>query len=93
MSAATPVVGAGDFNAESGTAPIKAMLDAGLRDAWTECGQGDGFTYPAAAPVKRIDYLFLSQGLRCSNAQVLDSTASDHRPLLVTLEDVGWDGK
>jgi endonuclease/exonuclease/phosphatase family metal-dependent hydrolase len=93
MSAATPVVVGGDFNAEPGSAPIKAMLDAGLRDAWTECGQGDGFTYPTAAPVKRIDYLFLSQGLRCSSAQVLDSTASDHRPLLVTLEDVGWDGK
>lgn len=90
MAPETPVVVGGDFNAEPGTPTIKRMLDAGLRDAWTECGQGDGLTFPAAAPVKRIDYLFLSEGLRCSSARVLESDASDHKPLLVTLEGVGW---
>jgi endonuclease/exonuclease/phosphatase family metal-dependent hydrolase len=90
MSPQTPVVVGGDFNAEPVSATIARMRDAGLRDAWTECGQGDGFTFPASAPVKRIDYLFLSEGLRCSAAQVIDSQASDHRPLLVTLEGVGW---
>jgi endonuclease/exonuclease/phosphatase family metal-dependent hydrolase len=90
MSPETPVVVGGDFNAEPGSAPIKLMLDAGLRDAWGECGQGDGFTFPSTAPVKRIDYLFLSDGLTCSAAQVIDSVASDHRPLLVTVQGVGW---
>ncbi len=90
MSPGTPVVVGGDFNAEPGSAPIQLMLDAGLRDAWAECGQGDGFTFASTAPVKRIDYLFLSEGLTCSNAQVIDSVASDHKPLLVTVEGVGW---
>ena len=90
MAPETPVVVGGDFNAEPGSGPIKRMLDEGLRDAWVECGQGDGFTFPSTAPVKRIDYLFLSGQLTCSSAQVIDSLASDHRPLLVTVEGVGW---
>jgi endonuclease/exonuclease/phosphatase family metal-dependent hydrolase len=64
-------------------APLAA---AGLRDAWTECGSGDGFTYPADTPVKRIDYLFLSGSLHCARAEVIDAQISDHRPLLVTLK-------
>ena len=53
---------------------------------WTSCGAGEGLTYPSDTPTKRIDYLFLTPGLRCTNAQVLDSRVSDHRPLLVTIK-------
>ena len=83
-----PIVVGGDFNATPDSAVVKNLLAFGLRDAWTECGQGDGFTFPASAPTKRIDYLFLSQAVRCTSARVLDSTISDHRPLLVTVERV-----
>jgi endonuclease/exonuclease/phosphatase family metal-dependent hydrolase len=89
LSEYTPVVVGGDFNAEPGSAVIQKMRDAGFRDAWTECGQGDGFTYPADRPAKRIDYLFLSNPLRCTSATVVDTQVSDHRPLLVTLADRG----
>jgi endonuclease/exonuclease/phosphatase family metal-dependent hydrolase len=85
----TPVIVGGDFNAEPTSDVIKRMRDAGLRDAWTECGQGDGFTYPADKPAKRIDYLFLTNPLRCTSARVVDTQISDHRPLLVTLGDMG----
>ena len=63
----------------------RLLQGAHLRDAWIECGQGDGLTYPASAPVKRIDYLFLVGRLRCSSATVIESTISDHRPLLVVV--------
>lgn len=79
------VVAGGDFNAEPGSRTYQQLLFGGLRDAWTSCGAGDGLTFPADKPTKRIDYLFLTPGLRCSNAQVLDSRVSDHRPLLVTI--------
>jgi endonuclease/exonuclease/phosphatase family metal-dependent hydrolase len=79
----------GDFNAEPGSAVIARMLASGWRDAWAECGTGDGFTYPAAQPVKRIDYLFLTGSVRCTAARVIDTRVSDHRPLLVTLEGIG----
>jgi endonuclease/exonuclease/phosphatase family metal-dependent hydrolase len=80
-----PLMLGGDMNATPDSAVIKKVLGFGLRDAWTECGSGDGFTFPAAKPVRRIDYLFLTGTLRCTNAQVLDTQASDHRPLLVTV--------
>ena len=89
VSEFTPVLVGGDFNAEPTSPVIQRMRDAGLRDAWTECGQGDGFTYPAAKPTKRIDYLFLTNPLRCTSASVVDTQISDHRPLLVTLGDMG----
>jgi endonuclease/exonuclease/phosphatase (EEP) superfamily protein YafD len=75
----------GDFNAEPDSRTYRQLLEGGLRDAWTECGAGDGFTYPADKPIKRIDYLFLTPALTCSHAEVVDSRASDHRPLLVTI--------
>ena len=80
-----PIVAGGDFNAEPGSEVHKQLLAAGLRDAWMECGAGDGFTYPADKPVKRIDYLFLTGALRCTAARVIDTRISDHRPLLVTV--------
>jgi endonuclease/exonuclease/phosphatase family metal-dependent hydrolase len=85
----TPVVLGGDFNSEPASAVVQKLRAAGLRDAWTECGQGDGFTYPAEQPTKRIDYVFLTASLRCTAAEVIDTRISDHRPLLVTLADIG----
>jgi endonuclease/exonuclease/phosphatase family metal-dependent hydrolase len=78
-------VAGGDFNAEPGSATYEQVVSGGLKDAWRECGKGDGFTYPAVKPVKRIDYLFLARDLRCTSAEVIDTRVSDHRPLLVTL--------
>ena len=92
-SAETPMVVGGDFNAEPDSAVIRKLRDGGLRDAWTECGHGDGLTYPADQPRKRIDYLFVTGGLHCSAAEVLDTKISDHRPLLVTLPAIGQTGR
>ena len=80
-----PMVAGGDFNAEPGSEVHKRLLAAGLRDSWMECGAGDGFTYPADKPIKRIDYLWLTGALRCTAARVIDTQISDHRPLLVTV--------
>ena len=81
-----PAVAAGDFNAEPASSVYRRIIDFGLRDAWTECGKGEGLTYPADKPVKRIDYLFLADPLQCSDARVIETTISDHRPLLVTIK-------
>ncbi len=78
------VIAGGDFNSTPESA-VQTALRAGMRDSWTECAKDDGFTYPADAPVKRIDYLYLADSVRCRSARVVDTRVSDHRPLLVEL--------
>lgn len=75
----------GDLNAEPGSPTVGRLTGAGWVDAWRACGEGDGRTYPADEPSKRIDYLFLEPGGSCSAARVPATEASDHRPLLVVV--------
>ena len=81
----TVVLMGGDFNSEPESAVQQTMRASGARDAWSECGKGQALTYPANVPVKRIDYLFLSPRTSCRDAHVLDTQASDHRPVLFTV--------
>jgi endonuclease/exonuclease/phosphatase family metal-dependent hydrolase len=78
------VVG-GDLNSTPESLVQKVMQRNGFRDSWSECGSGEGLTYPDDAPVKRIDYLYLTGEMRCSAARVIETGVSDHRPLLVEL--------
>lgn len=80
-----PLLLGGDLNARPESPVHRALRAAGFRDAWPECGRGDAMTFPAGAPDRRIDYLYLSSGIHCLEARVLASDASDHRPLLVRL--------
>ena len=76
----------GDLNATPDDSAIASIAGSGLRDAWAACrAAGPGLTYPASTPVKRIDYLWLPPRARCVEARVLETQASDHRPVLVTL--------
>ena len=81
-----PLVVGGDLNAVPGSATWQRCAMFGV-DAYQAVGDGDGFTYSALQPVRRIDAVFADPRLRPVSAQVLDSPdvrlASDHRPLLV----------
>ncbi|ONI68763.1 metal-dependent hydrolase [Kribbella sp. ALI-6-A] len=80
----------GDFNAEP-QAPELARLWPTLTDAWTAAPvtTGNPLTYPAATPVKRIDYITVSDGVGVLRAEVPASpallAASDHRPVVADL--------
>lgn len=80
-----PLLIGGDLNARPESPVHDELRGAGLRDAWEGCGTGDAMTFPAHAPDRRIDYLYVSGDARCLGAQVLPSQASDHRPLLFRL--------
>ncbi len=91
LAAVHEAIAGGDFNSTPDSAVHEQVLNAGLHDAWDECGKGDSLTYPAIAPQKRIDYLFLNRGTRCAEATVIDTDASDHRPVLVIgIRDSGF---
>lgn len=76
------VLAGGDFNSTPESAVQQQARAGGLRDAFAECGSGDGLSYPEDKPTKRIDYLFLTGSARCERAEVLANYASDHRPVL-----------
>jgi endonuclease/exonuclease/phosphatase family metal-dependent hydrolase len=83
----TPIVLCGDFNDTPGSRvhqTIKALFD----DAWARAGTGEGWTFPADQPRKRIDYVWFAKAghLVPINAQVPPSAASDHLPLVVTFQ-------
>jgi len=87
-----PCVFMGDLNSEPDQAPYRILNEPKiLHDGWIDGGQppGDpGFTFPSDKPNRRIDYLWLSYGrllIDVDDARVLDTQASDHRPLLTTL--------
>lgn len=80
-----PLLLGGDFNSRPASPVHGTLRAAGFRDAWPECGTGDALTFPAAAPDRRIDYLYLTGGARCLDARVVPGEASDHRALLVRL--------
>jgi endonuclease/exonuclease/phosphatase family metal-dependent hydrolase len=88
----------GDFNAEP-EAPEFDALRQRFTDAWqlarardNQAGwrfwRGDeGDTFPARAPRKRIDHVWVSEGVAVAGARVGDGEgASDHLPLVVDLE-------
>ncbi len=80
-----PVLIGGDLNARPESAVHEQLRGAGFRDAWEGCGAGDAMTFPAGAPDRRIDYLYVEGATRCESARVLASDASDHRPLVFRL--------
>ena len=77
-----PTVLLGDLNTSPGS-PAYRLLATRLEDAWTVAGTGDGHTFDAELPPRRIDYVWVGGGVRAVAAQVLPSVASDHAALRV----------
>lgn len=88
---AEPVTGhyllAGDLNAEPGWPEPHMLAAAGLVSAQDAAGNPADLTHPSDVPVQRIDWV-LGNDVLFTNAAVLDTQTSDHRPLvtIVTLD-------
>ncbi len=76
---------AGDFNAQSGSKPVKIIEQAGWRDTTGDAA----LTFPSGKPDRKIDWIFTGpqSGWRVVRSEVMNEpVASDHRPVLVELE-------
>ena len=93
---ARPIIVCGDFN-DRPESRVIAELKKDYVDSWAQIGRSEGFTFPSDTPKRRIDYIlvlnnskpdsaFAAVQLRPLSARVLQSSASDHLPLLVEFE-------
>jgi endonuclease/exonuclease/phosphatase family metal-dependent hydrolase len=83
-----PVLLGGDFNEGPDRRAVVWTAER-FWDAWLLGGDVAGETFPSSDPTARIDYLFVSEGVRVDRVLVPDGpaarTASDHRPLVAEL--------
>jgi endonuclease/exonuclease/phosphatase family metal-dependent hydrolase len=78
-----PTLLIGDLNARPGAQELEPLF-ALMRDAW-DSGVGDGFTHPAESPRQRIDYILYGGPCRVTEAFVVQTTASDHVPVVADI--------
>jgi endonuclease/exonuclease/phosphatase family metal-dependent hydrolase len=79
-----PVILAGDMNALPDAPEIDRLREV-LTDTFEAAGEGDGYTFPAPDPVRRIDYIFASPDIRVLDSRVIEREGSDHYGVLSTL--------
>jgi endonuclease/exonuclease/phosphatase family metal-dependent hydrolase len=87
-----PVVLMGDFN-DSPVSVIHSRLRRHFQDAYRATGRRWGPTFRAGVIPIRLDYIYLSPGIRVLDCSVrrdpLARIASDHLPVLATVE-ISW---
>ena len=83
-----PLIVVADFNDVPAGSAYK-LMDTLFDDAWiVSRTKGEGFSYPADKPSKRIDHIFYrpGNGVRGKKAWVVDTLASDHIPVVAEIE-------
>lgn len=83
-----PVIFCGDLNDVETSGPIKRLLsESGLHDIVHDAAE-PAKTWPAINPRVRIDYILSTPDLKGITAQTIDTSASDHLPILAEIEKV-----
>jgi endonuclease/exonuclease/phosphatase family metal-dependent hydrolase len=83
-----PLIVVADLNDVPAGSAYK-LMDTFFDDAWiVSRAKGDGFSYPADKPVKRIDHIFYrpANRVRAKKAWVVETLASDHIPVVADIE-------
>ena len=83
VGTATPAIIACDCNAKPAAPELKLITDSGFGDLSLQSGGGDN-TFPSDDPIERIDYVF-GVGVTAAQGRVVNSTASDHRAVVVNV--------
>ncbi|WP_420176862.1 endonuclease/exonuclease/phosphatase family protein [Luteococcus sp. OSA5] len=80
-----PAILVGDLNARPDK-PVYQSFTKHLTDVWPVVGEGDGFTYDSDDPKGRIDYILVSGQITPTSMSVIPTIASDHMPIVASLE-------
>lgn len=83
-----PLIVVADLNDIPTGSSYKLMSNL-FDDAWmTSQAKGDGFSFPADKPSKRIDHIFYRKGggVRAKKSWVVETLASDHIPVVAEIE-------
>jgi endonuclease/exonuclease/phosphatase family metal-dependent hydrolase len=84
-----PVVLAGDLNAPEHSPVVRALLEAGLRDAFSAAGVGYGYTHGHSLrphiSFTRLDHVLVSRQFGVADSFVGGKEASEHRPVITDL--------
>lgn len=75
-----PFILTGDLNARPEADEISSLFDK-LKDSWI-IEDDPGYTFPADQPDRRIDYILHSDHFEVMDVFVVDTDASDHRPVV-----------
>ena len=88
-TATRPVILGGDFNASESSLVVRALLETGVRDAFSAAGFGFGYTYGHAArpgfSFLRIDHVFVSRDIGVADCDAGGREGSEHRPVIAHL--------
>lgn len=71
----------GDFNAHSDSQEIASMCEQ-FQEVLSDQEQSSVLTFPSDQPKTRLDYIFYTDGLKRKEAEVIQTLASDHLPVL-----------
>ncbi|WP_067931711.1 endonuclease/exonuclease/phosphatase family protein [Alicyclobacillus kakegawensis] len=82
-----PKVLMGDLNAVPSAPELRPLWNV-FGQTMNRC-QGGCATFPADAPTRLIDYVLVSHGLQVQSVQVVNTTASDHRPIRAVISLAG----
>lgn len=82
-----PVILMGDFNTFRGVDELYPLIgQAQLMDAHLLDKRSVQYTYPAAHPERRLDYILISKQVKVTSYQVLKAAFSDHLPVMIEFE-------
>lgn len=84
-NADAPVLIMGDFNDNPGS-PAYSLFAEGFQDSCGVAGSVWEKTWPANFPITRIDYIWVSPHFRVLRCRTLDSSASDHLPVIAEIQ-------
>lgn len=73
-----PALLGGDFNAQPDTESMRLLAESGLFQG----ARSRAPTFPADRPTRRIDYVLAPRSWEVVSQEVLETTLSDHRPVL-----------